>query len=183
MKRVSITRLPFIMAEINKLICCAPESPSNKQTNAHDRLLMMDQYEESKGKNYNPYVFRERYHNVTRDPGPDKEPKSPYFRKSFDGRSPVLDDNFFESDEFAQTVLHSINNNDDTADDEDRTSGREQDGRSGKVHYSAVSPQNTVTADRYVFWESIGHTNGTGERVIRTYEDVTLTDTSRYVLS
>lgn len=166
---------------------------------------MMDQYEESKGKNFNPYVFRERFHNVTRDPGPNMESKSPYFQKSLDGKNKNIfidrDDNFFESDEFAKTVLHSINNNDNDdaetdADGADCSNGdtssrreSEQDGssgnsiRSGKVHYSSVSPPTTVTADRYVFWESIGNTNGTGERVIRTYEDVTLTDTSRYVLS
>lgn len=166
---------------------------------------MMDQYEESKGKNFNPYVFRERFHNVTRDPGPNMESKSPYFQKSLDGKNKNIfidrDDNFFESDEFAKTVLHSINNNDNddaetAADGADCSNGdtssrreSEQDGsngngiRSGKVHYSSVSPPTTVTADRYVFWESIGNTNGTGERVIRTYEDVTLTDTSRYVLS
>ena len=167
---------------------------------------MMDQYEESKGKNFNPYVFRERYHNVTRDPGPNMESKSPYFQKSLDSKNKNSimdrDDNFFESDEFAKTVLHSINNNDNDNDDaaadgskadpsSRREREREQDGSngnsngngSGKVHYSSVSPSTTVTADRYVFWESIGNTNGTGERVIRTYEDVTLTDTSRYVLS
>lgn len=173
----------------------------------------MDQYEESKGKNFNPYVFRERYHNVTRDPGPNMESKSPYFQKSLDGKNKNSimdrDDNFFESDEFARTVLHSINNNDNDNDDaaaadgsnahadpssrRERESERGQDGSngnsngngsgSGKIHYSSVSPPTTVTADRYVFWESIGNTNGTGERVIRTYEDVTLTDTSRYVLS
>ena len=171
---------------------------------------MMDQYEESKGKNFNPYVFRERFHNVTRDPGPNMESRSPYFQKSLDSKNKNSfmdrDDNFFESDEFAKTVLHSINNNDNDNDDAvaataaggsngDTSSSREskQDGSngngngngngSGKVHYSSVSPPTTVTADRYVFWESIGNTNGTGERVIRTYEDVTLTDTSRYVLS
>ena len=167
---------------------------------------MMDQYEESKGKNFNPYVFRERYHNVTRDPGPNMESKSPYFQKSLHSKNKNSimdrDDNFFESDEFAKTVLHSINNNDNDNDDaaadgskadpsSRREREREQDGSngnsngngSGKVHYSSVSPSTTVTADRYVFWESIGNTNGTGERVIRTYEDVTLTDTSRYVLS
>lgn len=143
----------------------------------------MDQYEESKGKNFNPYVFRERYHNVTLDRGPDKESKSPFFHKNQESRSVCTDDKYFESDEFARTVLHSINTSDDAAEAEDHTDRRKQDGKSGEMHYSSVSPPNTVTADRYVFWESVGHTNGTGERFIRTYEDVTLTDTSRYVIS
>lgn len=140
---------------------------------------MMDQHEESKGRNFNPYVFRERYHSLSDAPELDSN-------ASLSGKSPAprcvySDEECNEPDEFAETVVHSIT--EDDGDEVVGASGEEKSNLEAFVQFTSLSPPKALTAERYVFWESIGDTRGSGERVVRTYEDVTLTDTSRYVLS
>lgn len=150
------------------------------QSNARDRLLMMDQHEESKGRNFNPYVFRERYHSLPE--GPEQDSLASLSGKcSAPPKGIYSEEECNERDEFADTIVHSISDND--VDEVVSGSAEEKSTLESLVQFTSVSPPKAVTAERYVFWESIGDTRGSGERVVRTYEDVTLTDTSRYVIS
>ena len=150
------------------------------QSNARDRLLMMDQHEESKGRNFNPYVFRERYHSLPE--GPEQDSLASLSGKcSAPPKGIYSEEECNERDEFADTIVHSISDND--VDEVVSGSAEEKNTLESLVQFTSVSPPKAVTAERYVFWESIGDTRGSGERVVRTYEDVTLTDTSRYVIS
>ena len=80
-----------------------------------------------------------------------------------------------ELDEFASTSLHPLN----AAEGVQSKLKRENT----HVKFTCTPSPKAINADRYVYWESLGSTRAVGDRVIRTYEDITLTDTSRYVLS
>ena len=51
------------------------------------------------------------------------------------------------------------------------------------TRFSTAESPRALNADRFVVWESLGFNRASGDRIVRTFEDVTLTDTSRYVLS
>lgn len=153
-------------------------------------MLMIDQYEESKGKNYNPYVFKERYRSTSEV---SEHHLSGLYTSSFKNYSSSshahnrdLDRNRGgdgecgdEPDEFADIVIHSMTDNEEDF----SVSANESGEGTREVNFSSASTPKCNTAERYVFWESIGLAPSGGERFVRTYEDVTLTDTSRYVLS
>jgi hypothetical protein len=117
------------------------QTSSPAQAHAHNRLQMMDMHKESKGKNYNPYVFKERFRvlspSVTDDKSINSQPTS-------EGKDP------------------------------------------GQVNdaISQIDELSVSSHGKSSMWEPLDRAFMSKEEpVIRTFEDVTLTDTSRYVLS
>jgi regulation of enolase protein 1 (concanavalin A-like superfamily) len=105
---------------------------SPAHANAHNRLQMMDMHKESKGKNFNPYVFKERF-----------RVQSPL----------VTDDKSISSQPLPECPDHNTE--------------------------LSVCPHGKSSV-----WEAHDLScSPKEESVTRTFEDVTLTDTSRYVLS
>ena len=85
------------------------------------------------------------------------------------------DRNNDDLDEFAITEIDPL------YDEEDMEGGSHGVNPTLKIT-STPSPKE-IHPDRYVSWESLGSGRTVGDRVVRTFEDITLTDTSRYVLS
>lgn len=151
-------------------------------------MLMIDQHEESKEKNFNPYVLKERqpysggFQEMRSSLDPHKTSKAAGGMGASSTPSTPVPSSYVikglfndDKDEFAETIVQSPPV--ERCEEEDEEGCIVNDGV--HVQFSSTPSPKAINAERYVFWESLG----CADRVVRTYEDITLTDTSRYVLS
>lgn len=128
------------------------QTSSPAQAHAHARLRMIGMHEESKGRNFNPYVFDARPRSLVR--------KSEAVQGSIAGEGKSTESPSISGGDIGTNTTSSPQS------------------------LSTASANRTPSATNPQGYE---YTNGWSFRgedpVVRTYEDVTLTDTSRFVLS
>mmetsp|Transcript_7260 Transcript_7260/g.7343 ORF Transcript_7260/g.7343 Transcript_7260/m.7343 type:complete len:481 (-) Transcript_7260:770-2212(-) len=137
------------------------QTSSPAQAQAHNRLQMMDMHKESKGKNFNPYVFKEKGR-------PRESPSVP-------GDRPLSQQPLQNPDKLNDAITMSI---------EGRIGGTSpKDELATSLHGIQMSPFTADANGNFSVWESQENARKPLEPVTRTFEDITLTDTSRYVIS
>ena len=128
------------------------QTSSPAQAHAHARLRMIGMHEESKGRNFNPYVFDARPRSLVR--------KSEAVQGSIAGEGKSTESPSISGGDIGTNTTSSPQS------------------------LSTASANRTPSATNP---QGYKYTNGWSFRgedpVVRTYEDVTLTDTSRFVLS
>ena len=91
-----------------------------------------------------------------------------------------------ELDEFASTVVNDIIDGEVVEDQNDNDATEERPRASNvasNVHTATTTPSPRVINANRLYWESLDGGRNNSDRAGRTYEDITLTDTSRYVIS
>lgn len=160
-KLSSITEKLPLLSAMNSSSISSPlskgwQTSSPAQAHAHARQRMIGMHEESKGRNFNPYVFDARPRSLVR-----KSDTGPGLGTGTEIRTDT------PPREGGDTGTNKT------------TSSQSVPTASGNCTPSATNPQGYDYTNGWMCLDALK----SEDPVVRTFEDVTLTDTSRFVLS